>query len=141
MVFKLTIALVALASLVSAANYKRVVCSDGNITTNEAVRSNLSIMTVILTTRWISAARSFLCGTISRRTSLMENVVKMVSRSLSVQSKGASLIYFPVHESLRLTFHDAIGFSQSGEFTYVSAPRLVSDHTHNSAEDMEPTVP
>ncbi len=40
MVFKLTVALVALASLVSAANYKRVVCPDGNVTSNEAVCLN-----------------------------------------------------------------------------------------------------
>lgn len=38
MVFKLTVALVTLASLASAANFKRVVCPDGNLTTNEAVR-------------------------------------------------------------------------------------------------------
>ena len=40
MVFKLTVATVALADLVGAANYKRVTCPDGvNTATNEAVRT------------------------------------------------------------------------------------------------------
>ena len=41
MVIKLTAVFIALASLVSAANYKRVACPDGvNTATDEAVRSN-----------------------------------------------------------------------------------------------------
>ena len=41
MVFKLSAVVIALATLVSAANYKRVACPDGvNTATDEAVRSN-----------------------------------------------------------------------------------------------------
>lgn len=80
MVFKLTVALVALASLVSAANYKRVVCPDGNVTTNEAVCFELVAMHVIMLTAYLnSAAPSSLCAMISRRTSSRANVARTVS--------------------------------------------------------------
>jgi hypothetical protein len=43
MVFKLSVAVVALAALAGAANYKRVACPDGkNTATNEAVSRSLS---------------------------------------------------------------------------------------------------
>lgn len=38
MVFKLALASIALAASVSAANFKRVTCPDGNVTSNAAVR-------------------------------------------------------------------------------------------------------
>lgn len=42
MVFKLSIAAIALAAVTNAAHYKRVVCPDGNVASNEAVRSKLA---------------------------------------------------------------------------------------------------
>ena len=41
MVFKLTVASVALAAFASAANFKRVRCPDGNVASDEAVSAIL----------------------------------------------------------------------------------------------------
>ncbi len=46
------------------------------------------------------------------------------------------------HEVIRLMFHDAIGFSQSGEFEYVLALHRVEIFAHFLlTEDMALTVP
>ncbi|PAV18394.1 manganese peroxidase 2 [Pyrrhoderma noxium] len=78
MVFKLSIAAIALAAVTNAAHYKRVVCPDGNVASNEAC-----------------------CVFFPLRDDLLQN--------LFGDECGED-----VHESLRLTFHDAIGFSLSG---------------------------
>lgn len=79
MVFKLSLATVALAAFAGAANYKRVACPDGvNTATNEAC-----------------------CVFFALRDDLQQNLFDGECGE-------------DVHESLRLTFHDAIGFSKSG---------------------------
>ncbi|EJD05363.1 manganese peroxidase 1 [Fomitiporia mediterranea MF3/22] len=76
---KLSVAFVALAALVNAANYKRVTCPDGvNTATNEAC-----------------------CPFFALRDDLQANLFNNTCGE-------------DVHETLRLTFHDAIGFSSSG---------------------------
>ncbi|TDL24699.1 manganese peroxidase 2 [Rickenella mellea] len=80
MVFKLSVALVALAAVASAANYKRVACPDGkNTATHDAC-----------------------CVFFALRDDLQENLFDNTCGEDAV------------HEVLRLTFHDAIGFSESG---------------------------
>ncbi|TDL20863.1 manganese peroxidase 2 [Rickenella mellea] len=79
MVFKLSLALVALATAASAANFRRVACPDGvNTAVNEAC-----------------------CVFHTLRDQLQANAFE--------NQCGEE-----VHEVLRLTFHDAIGFSKSG---------------------------
>jgi len=81
MVFKLTVATIALAALVGAANYKRVTCPDGvNTATNAAC-----------------------CVFFALRDDLQENLFDNTCGE-------------DTHEVLRLTFHDAIGFSASHAF-------------------------
>ncbi|TDL25932.1 manganese peroxidase 2 [Rickenella mellea] len=79
MVVKLSVALVAFASLVSAANYKRVACPDGKNTASNAA----------------------CCVFFALRDDLQANVFE--------NECGED-----AHEVLRLSFHDAIGFSRSG---------------------------
>ncbi|THH03758.1 hypothetical protein EW145_g6030 [Phellinidium pouzarii] len=82
MVFKLTLATVALAALVGAANYRRVSCPDGiNTATNEAC-----------------------CAFFALRDDLQTNLFENECSE-------------DVHESLRLTFHDGVSFSKSGNFS------------------------
>jgi len=79
MVFKLSVGLLALAAVVSAANFKRVACPDGiHTASNEACCIFLSLADHLQANLFDST-----CGE-------------------------------DAHESLRLTFHDAIGFSFSG---------------------------
>ncbi|EJD00764.1 manganese peroxidase 2 [Fomitiporia mediterranea MF3/22] len=79
--FKCAVATVALATAVTAANYKRVTCPDGvNTATNEAC-----------------------CVFFALRDDLQNNLFEGQCGE-------------DVHESLRLTFHDAVGFSGSGQF-------------------------
>ncbi|KAL5512232.1 hypothetical protein ACEPAG_3517 [Sanghuangporus baumii] len=77
--FKLTAAIVTLATTAFAANYKRVTCPDGvNTATNAAC-----------------------CAFFALRDDLQNNLFEGECGE-------------DVHEALRLTFHDAIGFSKSG---------------------------
>ncbi|THG95732.1 hypothetical protein EW145_g7907 [Phellinidium pouzarii] len=85
MVFKLAVTTVAFAALASAANFKRVVCPDGNVTSNAACCAFFPLMDDLQTNLFEGQ-----CGE-------------------------------DVHESLRLTFHDAIGFSLSGAFNGTGA--------------------
>jgi len=80
MVFKLTIVAVALAAAVSAANFKRVVCPDGNVATDAAC-----------------------CAFFALADDLQGNLLNGECGE-------------DAHEVVRLSFHDAIGFSKSGQF-------------------------
>ncbi|TDL18233.1 heme peroxidase [Rickenella mellea] len=82
MVFKLTAAAIALATLTGAANFKRVTCPAARIPPH---------------------MKLFCCVFFALRDDLQANLYENVCGET-------------VHESLRLTFHDAIGFSKSGEF-------------------------
>lgn len=118
MVFKLSIAFVALAALASAANFKRVACPDGkNTATNAAVSVCLDSVNIVAYScgESHSAARSLLSAMTSRRTCSTTSVAKTVCRTIYGELNVFIDIVL-VHESLRLTFHDAIGFSKSGEF-------------------------
>ncbi|THH05588.1 hypothetical protein EW145_g4686 [Phellinidium pouzarii] len=85
MVFKLAVTTVALAAVASAANFKRVTCADGNVTSNAACCVFFPLLDDLQTNLFQGE-----CGE-------------------------------DVHESLRLTFHDAIGFSQSGKLNGTGA--------------------
>ncbi|TDL14166.1 heme peroxidase [Rickenella mellea] len=88
-VFKVTVAAIALATLNGAANFKRVTCPDGkNTASHEAIRR--------------SCSRNFVGSILSHSDDLQVNLYENVCGET-------------VYESLRLTFHDAIGFSTSGE--------------------------
>ncbi|KLO09934.1 manganese peroxidase 1 [Schizopora paradoxa] len=79
MVFKLSVGLLALATAVSAANFKRVACPDG-----------------------VHTATNAACCV------FFELADTLQSQNFDSECSEDA------HEALRLTFHDAIGFSQSG---------------------------
>ncbi|KZT40906.1 manganese peroxidase 2 [Sistotremastrum suecicum HHB10207 ss-3] len=81
MAFGISVILLAFATAVQAASYKRVACPDGVHT----------------------ASHQACCAFFALRDDLQENLFDNTCGE-------------DVHESLRLTFHDAIGFSASGKF-------------------------
>lgn len=100
MVVKLAITSIALAAFASAAHIKRVTCPDGNVTSNEAVRT-LPHYTTKNMHNVLTLFNPQCCVFFPLRDDLQQNLFD-------------SQCGEDVHESLRLTFHDAIGFSKSG---------------------------
>lgn len=98
MVFKLALASLALAAATNAAHIKRVTCPDGNVTSNEAV----SVLSVHPEKNRLTDLLQC-CAFFALRDDLQNNLFEGQCGE-------------DVHESLRLTFHDAIGFSKSGAF-------------------------
>lgn len=96
MVFKLSVGLLALATAVSAANFKRVACPDGvHTATNAACCVFFELADTLQSQNFDSE-----CSEDGKKTMLF--VFDAVTDCIVA------------HEALRLTFHDAIGFSMSG---------------------------
>lgn len=99
MVFRLAISFIALAAFAGAVNVKRVTCPDGNVTSHAAVcyLTHDNIRDVFMLMLYLQCCVFF---------PLLDDL----QTNLFDGQCGED-----VHESLRLTFHDAIGFSKSGK--------------------------